>query len=194
MKHLPIQEEPEASGKKHVATGIISTEKVTHRRQLIQPQIMASFIPRKRDMSRRRSAPHDIFQTFRSHFLNTNLVPPTTSPNIMPFETVQNANLASQSHSYTLPHRRPFRMSNNNEARKNRHSLIQTKCANVERHSYEFGQDAQFLNEFNIKCNNHVPYYCNELFCKNEMEETNLKEKEEEKDQIYSKPLPVNNG
>ena len=197
MKYLPIQEEPEVSSEKHRTTGIISTGTVIHR-HLIQPQIMSSFIPRRKDLSCRRSAPHEIFQTFRSHFLNNNVVPPTTLPNIVPFETVQNTNLPSQSHSNTLPHRRPFPISNNNVARKKRyrHSLVQTKPVNLETLHFEFGQDTQIPNDFDIKCNNHVPYYCNELFCKNETEETNLKEKDEkeDRDQISSKPITVNNA
>ena len=153
---------------------------------------MTSFVPNKKDVSRRRSAPQEIFQTFLKQNLSGKAEQPTASPNCVKCDTVQNLDLNSKSHFFTLPHRTPVIRSRYNEERKKkyRHSWIQTNNVGFEN---IYLKDGQCFTNPSIKRRNRVPYYYNELFCKNEVKEHNANEGEDEndeddEDQISSKP------
>ena len=156
---------------------------------------MTYFVPNKNDVSRRRSAPQEIFQTFIRHNLSVKIDPPTASPNFVKCEAIQNSPLYSKSHFFTLPHRAPVLSSRHNEERKKRyrHSWMQTNNVGFDNICLKDGQS--YTNP-NITRRNRVPYYYNELFCKNEVKENNAKEEnkeeeeneEEDDDQISSKP------
>ena len=156
---------------------------------------MTSFVPNKKDISRRRSAPQEIFQTFLRQNLSVKVEPPTALPNFIKCETIQNLHLNSKSHFFTLPHRTPVLKSRYNEERKKRyrHSWMQTNNVDFEN---IYLKDGQCYTNPSIKRRNRVPYYYNELFCKNEVKENNAKEQnegedendEDDDDQISSKP------
>ena len=160
---------------------------------------MTSFTFHKGDASRRRSAPQEIFQTFRSQFSNTKIESPTNSSNYMQRDTVKRANLDSQANFFTLPHKRSLvgPVTYHDKRRSiQRHSWMPTRNFECEFLPTEDDQANKFLSHLDIKNTNRVPYYCNELFCKNEMGKhlSDEKEWEDEDDQISSKPLCVNNG
>jgi hypothetical protein len=156
---------------------------------------MTSFVPSKKDVSRRRSAPQEIFQTFLKQNLSAKVEPPTASSNYIKCETIRNSDLNSKSHFLTLPHRTPVLRTKYNEERKKRyrHSWMQTNDVGSEN---IYLKDGQCYTNPSIKRKNRVPYYYNELFCKNAMKENNAKEQnegedendEEDDDQISSKP------
>ena len=77
----------------------------------------------------------------------------------------------------TLPHKRTdVRLRNNNRRNnRNRHSWIPS--SRVDSYGLFFTEGQHNLPSISLRGirNHRVPYYCNELFCKNEMEENNAK-------------------
>ena len=140
---------------------------------------MTSFLPYK--YSRRRSAPQEIFQTFRSQFQNSIIEPEPVS---ITFNKIDRVNFASENLPIsfsTLPHKRSEVRHRPNATRnnKNRHSWMPSTRVDLGGFYSEEGQHVLPSSFSRIENRNHrVPYYCNELFCKNEMEENNATTKQ----------------
>ena len=157
-------------------------------------KIMTTFTPSAAtEMSRRRSsAPQEIFRKFRETNTSqqTDLPRSSTSTytslknNAMTFKTMQDikANLSSTFSSQTLPYRKSQLPSapNVNPTKKRlsqRHSLALIKESEFQ-HNQCFmgagGRNGEWYSADHHRDsmqNHRVPYYCNEVFCKNEQEQ-----------------------
>ena len=172
----------------------ISPEKIKYR-HWVQPAMMTSFKPYTWDTSRRRSAPQDVFKSYRYQLPSHNLEQARALSNSKPQKNTTSEKLCNQSYSLTLPYKK--RNENNKEDevikyKQKRHSLRQTSNLYFEHMRFVDGQVTQLETNSYIKSFNRVPYYCNEVFCKYEIADTPLKGKESEEDQINSKPLSEN--
>ena len=139
---------------------------------------MTSFLPYKSDISRRKSAPQEIFHTFRSQLQSAKM---ESEPKLITYnknDRVNSGHKIMPNSFSTLPHKRSEVRIRNNTRRnnRNRHSWIPSSRASTESFFFTEGQHVLPSTRFGGIRNHRVPYYCNELFCKNEMEENNAKE------------------
>ena len=147
---------------------------------------MASFLPYKSDISRRRSAPQEIFQTFRLQIQRDNM---ESEPVLMKLNKNNRVNITRDNfpNSFsTLPYKRSEVRLRNNVIRNNRYrqSWIPSRREDSEGIFLLEGQHDLPSTSFGGIKNHRVPYYCNELFCKNEIEENNAKEKLKEENGV----------
>ena len=172
----------------------ISPEKIKYR-HWVQPAMMTTFKPYIWDTSRRRSAPQEIFKSYRYQLPSHNLEHSRALSNSNQQKSVKSEKFCNQSYSLTLPYKKRNENNKKDEVikyKQKRHSFIQMSNLYFEHMRFVDGQVTQPETNSYIKSFNRVPYYCNEVFCKNEMADTPSKGIESEEDQINSKPLSVN--
>ena len=155
----------------------ISTDNILDLYQISSSNTMSTFFPYKSDISRRKSAPQEVFNTFRSQLQSANM---ESRPVLITYDKSDRMNniIKHVPTSFsTLPHKRSDVKLRNNDRRNNRNRHSWIPSSRIDSYGLFFAEGQHVLPSISFGGirNHRVPYYCNELFCKNEMEENNAK-------------------